>query len=122
MDRYVYIGSYLFFVCMLAKEVAKYDSFLKVRVPYSARLPLMIFSFERERISIFCVISQVYAYLMIFLFILSRFISLDFLLLISDDPNALYMNLIKFHVVIIFPIAIIEEGICYLVKRHFCYR
>ena len=104
-------------VCLLVRELAQYDSFLKIRISDSVRIALMIFSFKNEAISVFCIISQILAYVMVGLFILSRFVSLDFLLLISDDPNALYQSMLKAHLLILFPVALIEEGICYLVKR-----
>ena len=117
LNEYVHMGAYLLGVCLLVREIARYDSFIKIEVSISARLFLLIFSFERKQISLLCIVSQIYAYTMIGLFIVSRFQSLDFLYAITDDPNTFFNNLLRVHYVLIIPVAIIEEGICYIVNR-----
>lgn len=118
MDEYIHMGCYLLVVCLFVYRLAQYESFIEIRVPYSVRLFLLILSFKRKRISAMCVVSQIYAYIMIGLFIASRFHSLEFLSIISNDPNTFYDNLLKFHYIVLIPVAIIEAGICYLVRKH----
>ena len=117
LNEYTYMGAYLLGVCLLVREIARYDSLIKIEVSKSTRLCLLIFSFEREQISLLCIVSQIYAYMMITFFAVSRFQSLDFLYAITDDPNMFFNILLRVHYVIIIPIAIIEEAICYLVNR-----
>ena len=117
MNEYIYIGCYLFAVCCLVKTLAEYESFLDIWVSDRLRVALFIFSFQRPKISAFCIISQVFFYFMIALFVVSRFFSIDFLRYLSDNPNALYQNLLKMHLMVFFPIAFLEEGVCYWIKR-----
>lgn len=117
LNDYAYMIMYLISVCAFAREIAKYKSFLGVRISIKARYALLIFSRIQPKISVICLISQIYAYTMIFLFILSRFVSFDFLYYVTSDPNTLFTNMLKSHFVI-FPVGILEVGICKLVRRH----
>ena len=116
MKEYLHICIYLLGVCLFARAIAQYDSLLALKIPNHIRTFLLIFSFRKERISVFCVISQIYAYIMMLLFVISRFRSLTFLYMFSVDPNTLYNNLLKFHYIILIPVAIMELGLCALKK------
>ena len=118
MNEYIYMGCYLFVVCCGVNTLAGYESFLEIWISDYVRVFLLIFSFRRPRISVLCVISQIFAYFMIGVFIISRFRSLDFLYAISSDPNTFFTNLLKIHLFVFFPIAFMEAGICYLVRNY----
>lgn len=116
-NDYVFMCIYSVIVCWCARRIAENDSFIGVRVPAPVRAFLLILSFQRERISILCIISQVYGYIMIILFIVSRFHPLYFLDMLSSDPNALYRKLLIVHVFLLIPFAIIETEICDYLRR-----
>ena len=117
MKEYLHIFIYLLGVCLFVRAIAQYDSLLALRIPNHIRFFLLIFSLRKERISVFCVVSQIYACAMIVLFVVSRFRTLTFLYMFSADPNTLYNNLLKFHYIVLIPVAIMELGLCALVKR-----
>ena len=114
MNEYIYIALYIALTCVFVRELAKYNSFLCINVTDMARMLLLIFSFSKVKISIICVLCQIYTYIMLLLFVVSRFVSLDFLLQFFQDPNLLYSNLIKAQILFLFPIGFIEAGICEL--------
>lgn len=117
MQEYIFIGFYLLISCILVRRIAAYDSFLGIRISVFARKILLIFSFEKPKISIMAVIYQIYTYIMLALFVCSRFASLDFLQAIFYDPNLMYTYALRIQLFLLLPLAILELGVCYLVNR-----
>lgn len=114
---YAHMFLYLVISCLFSYEVAQHESFLGIRISQRTRHILLIFFSKSEKISFFCILSQMYAFVMISIFVVSRFCSLEFLYLVSKNPNALYTNMLKFHLIVIIPISMLEVGLRGLVKR-----
>lgn len=114
---YAHICLYLVLSCLFSYEVAQHESFVGIRITQRMRHIFLIFFSKSEKISLLCIFSQLYAFVMVGVFIVSRFCSLDFLYLISEDPNSLYNSILKFHLLVIIPIEMLEVGLCSLVKR-----
>lgn len=108
---------YLVASCLFSYEIAQHESFVGVRISKRIQHILLIFFSKYEKVSLLCILSQLYAFFMMGIFIASRFCSLEFLYLISDDPNALYNSMLKFHLIVIIPIAMVEVGLRGLLKR-----
>ena len=116
---YLNMTLYLFYATAAINTIAEYESFFGVRVPHTLRMICLIWNREQlEKISILCVMSQIFTYIMVVIFVISRFLnSFDFLSFLSQNPVGLLNKLIKVHNLAFLPGALIEVGICALVKR-----
>jgi hypothetical protein len=103
--------SYFVAMCIFARFWASDKSYIGVKVPDALRCLLLIFSFEEIRISIFCVLSQLCLYIMLFLFIASKVLPSEVIGNITSEPNTLLSWLILIHVVTA-AISKIESSIC----------
>ena len=111
---------YFVFCCATAKAVSQYGSFLAVPVSDSWRHILLILDYRRRKISVICVISQVYAYFMLIFYIAANasvFLDLN-LFIASENANILFNRLLKFHYYVIF-FSCIEIAIYYFVNKIF---
>ena len=95
---------YFVFCCATAKAVAQYGSFLAVPVSDSWRHLLLILDYKRRKISVMCIISQIYAYFMLIFYVAANVcVLLDLNLFIaSENANILFNHLLEFHFYVIF--------------------
>lgn len=106
----IYMCIYLMTVSVFSYEIARHESFVGIRISKKMQHRLLIFGSKLEKISIICIISQVYAFIMIGIFVVSRFIyPLKFL-------YSHYNNMFDFHLWVIIPIGMLEVGLRWLVK------
>ena len=116
-DDLVFMVSYWLFALIWVNTVDRITDLCPIHVSNFSRKLLGIFAHRNTEISILCVISQFYAYFLTAIFIVSRFVSLDFLKLLFDDPNAAYINAVKAHIFVLVPLEMLAMGIYALIEK-----
>lgn len=110
-DSILFVTVYLFWTCASAHRIASYESAWAVRVPDKVRVGLLIFSFRWPKISVLAVICQIFTYIMLSFFLVSRFGWMqDWLIKSVHSINQIYTGAFLFQVALIV-IALVEEGI-----------
>ncbi len=107
---------YLVFTCSAAYRIASYESAWAVRVPDKARKGLLIFNSRRPEISVLAVVSQIFTYILLSCFLISRFWAQDWLKTYLPNANKISAGAVWFQVALIV-VALVEEGIYWLRKR-----
>ncbi len=108
---------YLAFTCSTAYCIASYESAWAVRVPDEVRIGLLIFYFRRSKISVMAVISQIFTYILLSCYLVSRFgWAQDWLIKYLPNADQIYTGAFLFQVALIV-IAWVEEGIYWFRKR-----
>ncbi len=114
-----YFFSYFVSMCMGVRYMAENKSYVGVKLSDKARYRLLIFSFKEIKISVFAVISQIYLYAMLALFIVLKIVPPEAIGKVTNDPNGLLSKLVLIHFAVIFPVGMIESSICeWNYKRH----
>ena len=117
-DSIFFVVVYLTWTCMAAYRIASYESAWAVRVPDKVRIGLLIFYFRRSKISVMAVISQIFTYILLSFFLISRFgWAQDWLKTYLPNVGQLYGGALLFQDAL-FVIAWVEEGIYWLWRRH----
>ena len=106
----IIFGAYFIAMCINARFWARNRSYVSVKVSDHIRYILLIISFEQIRISVFCVISQLYLYAMVLLFVVSKIISLE--TIVSIGTGTLISWLTLFHIIVLVVMGSIESHIC----------
>lgn len=118
VDSVLFIAFYLVLTCGSAYRIASYESAWAIRISDAARVALLIFYFKRAKISIMAVIYQVYTYVMLSFYLVSRFDwAQSFLKEKIPDIDRIYTWAFVVQVVGIFLVALAEEGVYYLRSR-----
>ena len=115
----VFFISYFILCCAFAKQLARHGSFLAIPTSDSWRHILLILDYSQPRISIMCIISQIYTYFMLILYLTLHFPPLHGLNVFSYNFNELIKYLIKFHYIGIFPFSLIEIAFFSLINKFF---
>ena len=119
MSDPVYFLAYFVSMCIGVRYMAENKSYVGVKLSDKARYRLLIFCFKRIKISIFAVISQIYLYAMLALFIVLKIVPPEAIGKVTNDPNGLLSKLVLIHFAVIFPVGMIESSICeWNYKRH----
>ena len=116
IDMSIYFAS----ACAMASTISLYDSSIAIKISLSARKVFLIFSFfqpPKSKISVMAVVFQIYTYIMMSLFIASRFVSLDFLSSFLQNPNRTYTDLLAIQQFVLFPLSMLEIGVFALIKK-----
>ncbi|MEA4920352.1 MAG: hypothetical protein VB078_05500 [Clostridiaceae bacterium] len=108
----VYFLAYFIAMCGGVKYMAENKSYIGVNVSDKCRRLLLIFSFKENKISIISVVSQIYLYIMLALFVISKVIPPEVIAVVSNDINELLSKLAFIHIAVIFPVGMIESSIC----------
>lgn len=108
----VYFFAYFIAMCVGVRYMAENKSYIGVKISDKSRCLLLIFSFREIRISFISIISQIYLYIMLLLFIMSKIVSPEMMAVVSNDPNGLLSKLALIHIAVIFPVGMIESSIC----------
>lgn len=116
-DDLEFMISYWIFALIWVNTVDRETNLCPIHVSNLMRKFLGILAYRKTEISILCFISQFYAYFLTSIFIISRFVSLDFLKLFFDDPNVVYILAIKAHILVLAPLELIVIGIEALIKK-----
>ena len=108
---------YLAFTCSAAYLIASCESAWAVRVPDKVRKGLLIFYFRRSKISVMAVVSQIFTYILLSCFLISRFgWAQDWLIKYLPNANQISAGALRFQFALIV-IALVEERIYWLRKR-----
>lgn len=108
---------YLAFSCSAAYLIASCESAWAVRVPDKVRKGLLIFYFRRSEISVLAVVSQIFTYILLSCFLISRFgWAQDWLIKYLPNANQISAGALRFQFALIV-IALVEERIYWLRKR-----
>lgn len=67
-----YFFSYFIAMCISVPHIADNRSYIGVKISDKCRYLLLIFSFKEIRISVIAIVAQIYLYIMLVLFILSK--------------------------------------------------
>jgi hypothetical protein len=84
-DDYILFAIYFIVTCSVNYIQANQDSFIGVHIRDGVRAAFGLFAFRWPRISLLAFLSQIYADIMLILFIASRFFVIEFL---QDTPGA----------------------------------
>lgn len=118
VDSVLFVVCYLVWTCGLAYRIASYKSAWEIRVPDPVRVALLIFYFKREEISVMAIIFQIYTYIMLGFYLVSRLDCVQFFLIENiPDIDVIYTWALAIQSFGIFPVALAEEGIYYLKTR-----
>lgn len=82
----VYFFLYCLCIILCVGNIARHESFFSVYVPDKIRPFLLIFNFERVQISIFCIISQLFLYAALIVFVTLKIFPT---ICVCDDPKKL---------------------------------
>lgn len=114
-DSMLFVIFYLVLTCGSAYRIASYESGLAVKVPDQIRVWLLIFSFKWPKISILAVVYQIYTYVMLSFFLISRVSWMQtYLKEKIPNINLIYTRAFWVQTVGLFLIALAEEGVYYL--------
>ena len=111
---YYYMFLYFVYATVSMNTLAKLDTRIGARIPDPVRAIFLIFQYTNSRISILCIISQIFAYAMVAIFIISQFHPPYFLYMYTSDPNEFFSGIIRIHSIIVIPVALLEGYICEL--------
>ena len=115
-DSILFVVAYLAFSCGTAYRIASYESAWAVSVPDKVRKGLLIFHSRWPKISVLVVVSQIFTYIMLSCFLVSRFgWAQDWLKTYLPNANQISTGAIWFQIALIV-IALAEEGIYWLRK------
>lgn len=107
-----YFFSYFIAMCISVPHIADNRSYIGVKISDKCRYLLLIFSFKEIRISVIAIVAQIYLYIMLVLFILSKVAPPETIAMISNDPNSLLSKLVLIHIAVIQPVGMLESSIC----------
>ena len=107
-----YFFSYFIAMCISVRYIADNRSYIGVKISDKCRYLLLIFSFKEIRISVIAIVAQIYLYIMLVLFILSKVAPPETISMISNDPNSLLSKLVLIHIAVIQPVGMLESSIC----------
>ena len=112
MDNLILISLYFVAACVGIHFTARNRTYVGINVPNVLRCILLIFLFEKIGISIFVVLSQIYLYFLLLLFIMVKTLPAEMNIPVVGNPDTLRLCLFLVHFAILSPIAIIESSIC----------
>lgn len=115
VDSVLFVVAYLVWTCASAYRIASYESGIAVRISDKLRAALLIFSFKWPKISVMAVIYQIFTYVMLGFYLVSRLDwAQSFLKENVPNINQIYTWALLVQVVGVFLLALLEEGIYYL--------
>lgn len=118
VDGVLFVVFYLVLACGSAYRIAAYKSAWAIRVSDTVRVALLIFNFKQAKISVMAIIYQIYTYIMLGFYLISRLDCVQSFLK-ENVPNIDVIYTWAFYVQVfgIFLVALAEEGIYYLKTR-----
>ena len=117
MKDFLFIALWFFSITYCVNQTATRDSLIAIPVPYAIQRILLIFADTMPRIGLLTVVSQIYNFLLLLVFIWSRIQPLTFLYAVFDDPNTAYRYALLVPIFVLLPLTWIEIGICRFVRN-----
>lgn len=117
MKDFLFIALWFFSITYCVNQTATRDSLIAIPVPYAIQRILLIFADTMPRIGLLTVVSQIYNFLLLLVFIWSRIQPLTFLYAVFDDPNTAYRYALLAPIFVLLPLTWIEIGVCHLIRN-----
>lgn len=87
---------FVFCISLTASIGARHNGVFEINVRKSIRVALLIFCFRREKLSVIWIISQIWLWICIIIFVIAQCIDLSFLTQWIAQPNETFTWMLKF--------------------------
>lgn len=112
MKKYIVMALYLLLSSVIVNRAASVDSIVGVKAPKPLRRVLLIFSDEKERISIFAIVFQIFTYCTLVIFLLQTAFTLDFLELLFGGSKRIYAKMLEFQLPAFALLLLADMAVC----------